>query len=88
MRCRMEHEVQELEQRTSALRASYLLNQEKLLYTHHVLTQRDAETRTLIPHLKHQLIEQGRVLAELKVRPHVLACAGSCHVSTHGHACT
>ena len=63
----MEHMVQDMEQRMSSLRAAYLLNQEKLLYTHHVLTQRDAETRTLIPQLKHQLIEQGRILAELKV---------------------
>lgn len=70
-----------MEQRMSALRASYLLNQEKLLYTHHVLTQRASETRTLVPQLKHHLIEQGRILAELRVGMRMCmstACACAC----------
>ena len=72
MRCavilnRLGAEVQELVQKTAALRATYALNQEKLLYTHHVLSQQDNETKALIPQLKRQLIEQGRALGQLKV---------------------
>ncbi|KAK9795860.1 hypothetical protein WJX73_008111 [Symbiochloris irregularis] len=62
----LEDQTHELMMRTSALRATYCLNQEKLLYMHHVLTQQDSETRALVPQLKKQLLEQGRTLGALR----------------------
>ena len=66
---RLEHDVQDLELQAEGLRAAYVLNQEKLSFSHHLLTQREAESRVLSQKLKRQVAAQGRSLGSLKVLP-------------------
>ena len=60
--------MQDLELQAEGLRAAYVLNQEKLNFSHHLLTQREAENRALSQKLKRQMAAQGRTLGSLKVR--------------------
>ena len=66
--CRLEVEVQDLELQAEGLRAAYVLNQEKLNFSHHILSQREAENRVLVTKLKRQMAAQARTLGTLKVR--------------------
>ena len=61
--------MQDLELQAEGLRAAYVLNQEKLSFSHHLLTQREAESRVLSQKLKRQVAAQGRTLGSLKVLP-------------------
>ena len=65
-------EAQDLELQAAGLRASYVLNQEKLNFSHHILSQREAENRALATKLKRQMLAQARTLGTLKAS----SCSG------------
>lgn len=82
---RLEVEVQDLELQAEGLRAAYVLNKEKLNFSHHILSQREAENRVLVTKLKRQMAAQARTLGSLKVSPVIrlcsllFACPGTLH---------
>ena len=65
--CRLETDIQNLEQHLEAMRATYQLNQEKLEYNFRVLTERDAENQATINQQKRKISRQRDVLSVMMV---------------------
>jgi dynein regulatory complex protein 1 len=66
--CRLETDIQNLEQHLEAMRATYQLNTEKLDYNCRVLVERDHENQTTINQQKRKISRQRDVLSSLKQR--------------------
>jgi hypothetical protein len=56
-----------MEAHLEAMKATYLLNQDKLVYNERVLQERASESQTTILHQRRKLARQREVLALLKV---------------------
>ena len=69
MTCRLETDIQTLEQHLESMRAAYQLNQEKLDYNYRVLLERDAENQATITQQKRKISKQRDLLSTLMV-PH------------------
>lgn len=67
MSCRLETDIQTLEQHLESMRAAYQLNQEKLDYNYRVLLERDAENQATITQQKRKISKQRDLLSTLMV---------------------
>jgi len=67
MSCRLETDIQTLEQHLESMRAAYQLNQEKLDYNYRVLLERDAENQATITQQKRKVSKQRDLLSTLMV---------------------
>ena len=65
--CRLETDIQTLEQHLESMRAAYQLNQEKLDYNYRVLLERDAENQATITQQKRKVSKQRDLLSTLMV---------------------
>lgn len=66
--CRLETDIQNLEQHLETMRATYQLNTEKLEYNYRVLVERDHENQSTINQQKRKISRQRDILSSLKQR--------------------
>ena len=62
----MDGELRELERHLESMKATYLLNKDKLRYNERVLKERLPETQATTVHQKRKLASQRSILAGLK----------------------